>query len=129
MYSRLSITIQPQANPNLGTRELESTHINEKSLDTTVAVKNSHPTYHQCACELEHGQLSLIEPRSSRNLIIRLIRRFLLPAIFVMVFVTLTGFLPGWEVELMGRALEKREVRVPREGQLAPVICTCLISI
>lgn len=93
-----SVTNQPQANPNLGSLDLNQP-IHEKSLDASL--ENSH---HHC----EHDQTPFSEHHSCHN--IRL-RRFLFPAILALV--ALGGFLawsclngmPGWGVDLMGRAL------------------------
>jgi hypothetical protein len=92
MHSQLSVTIQPQTNPNLGTPESnQSTHINEKSLETSFE-NSHHPSYRHC----EHGQIPLIEVIETRSSL------FLLPIIFV--FVALSGLfawscvngMPAW---------------------------------
>ena len=121
-----TLAFQPLANPNLGTLESNQSLVNEKSLETSLKL----PSYYHrdCQCELEHGQTSLMEPRSSRNLIIQL-KRFLVPTVFV--FVALSGLLAwschrasgvrAWEDDssLIGRAfLETDHLTHTQKGQL-----------
>lgn len=115
-----SVTNQPQANLDLGS--LDFKELNEKNLDASL--ENGHP--HHCRCE--HGQNSFSGHRSGRN--IRL-RRFLLPAIFVLV--VLGGFLawscvngvPAWGAELMRRDIsdsdDPNNTFIHHKRQLAPL--------
>ena len=105
----------PIPNPTRSEEVNQSIPLHEKSLDLEASLKNSGQYYHG----EHHGQ-------KTSTPAIRL-RRFLLPAIFVIV--ALGGFLAwrcfknnmlAWEVDLMARALESRDA--PLQSQLSPLL-------
>jgi hypothetical protein len=117
IHSQLSVTraIQPEANLDLGSQDFKEpipVTVHEKSLEASI--ENGHHHHH---CEYGHLERSesFSEHHSSHNNSNIQLRRFLLPAIFVTVFVALGGLLawscvmvnamPAWEFNLMGRAL------------------------
>ena len=97
-FNHQSVTIQPQANLDLGSLDFKQPIPDEK-------LEKSHYQHHDC----DHCQTSSSEHHRCHN--IRL-RRFLLPAIFAFVALVIflawscpNGKMPAWGIDLMGRAV------------------------